>query len=54
MKCCQNCGRSGSITSTGTSSCYCHMYGKYVNPSGCCPLHIPNGKGEEKAEDEQS
>lgn len=45
-KTCQNCARATSSTTTAVFPYYCFAYRLYVNPSGCCPMYIPN-KGYE-------
>lgn len=47
MKCCQNCIRSSSSTSSTALIYYCAAHRRYVNPTNCCPLHIPNNGYEE-------
>lgn len=42
VKTCQNCARASSSTTTEVSPYYCFAHHLYVNPSGCCPLYIPN------------
>lgn len=47
MKCCQNCIRSSSFTTSIVFGYYCAAYRSYVNPSGCCPMYIPQNGYEE-------
>ena len=47
LKCCQNCSRSSSITTTAISPYWCSSYRRYVDPTGRCPLYIPeSGYGD--------
>ena len=48
IKTCQNCARASSSTTTAVFPYYCFAHRLYVNPSGCCPMHIPINGYEDK------